>query len=421
MQSTFQQRLNEQLILSERRRTVILIGIFVFGLGFRIIDLLFLQPYTDAKHITSFTALWLFPVAIIAFEVFSFLYIDKRIRSNRKQLPLIMQYVNTALEICLPTVVMVLVAVQYPTYDIIASPAFFIYFIFIVLSTLRLNFWLSAFCGLLASISCAVLSQVIRGHFDAADAGRAVIILLTGIAAGLVATRIKAGINNSLKEAEKRQKAENLFGQQISAEVAEKLLENDGMLESKRIHVAVMFIDIRNFSSFAAGKSPEDIVQYQNAFFTIVINTVSRFHGVVHQFLGDGCMVTFGAPLYLKNSPQHAVDAATALLKMLELAAANGELIPTRIGIGIHAGEVVTGNIGTTTRQQYSITGSTVILASRIEQLNKQFGSQLLVSGDVICCIDLQRFHATSFGTVPLKGWHNPIPIYELSYTNQLN
>ncbi len=69
-------------------------------------------------------------------------------------------------------------------------------------------------------------------------------------------------------------------------EVAEKILANNGTMESKRMHVAVMFIDIRNFTQYASAKSPEEIVQYQNDFFRIVIDTVTQHHGIINQFFG---------------------------------------------------------------------------------------------------------------------------------------
>jgi adenylate cyclase len=236
---------------------------------------------------------------------------------------------------------------------------------------------------------------------------------MSGIAAGLVARQIRKGIDNSLQEAQRRLRVENLFGQQLSPEIAHKMLQEDGKIESRRMRVAIMFIDIRNFTKFAAGKKPEEIVQYQNAFFSIVINAVSRHHGIVNQFLGDGCMVTFGAPIDLTNPSQHAVDASMTLLKELDAAMEMGDIPITKIGIGIHTGEVVTGNIGTSHRQQYSITGSVVILASRIEQLNKQFDSQLLVSEEVAHSI--QGIGFEHYGSVDLKGWHKPITIYKVA------
>jgi len=142
---------------------------------------------------------------------------------------------------------------------------------------------------------------------------------------------------------------------------------------------------------------------------------VTRHNGIVNQFLGDGCMVTFGAPLDLKNPASYAVNASTILLNEINAAVENGELPETRIGVGIHTGEAVTGNIGTRERQQYSITGNVVILASRIEQLNKQFGSQVLVSEEVVKSIDHRGNDITCFGSIPLKGWHKPMLIYKIA------
>ncbi|WP_160290229.1 adenylate/guanylate cyclase domain-containing protein [Flavihumibacter solisilvae] len=179
--------------------------------------------------------------------------------------------------------------------------------------------------------------------------------------------------------------------------------------------VAIMFIDIRNFTCFASKKSPEEIALYINAFFRIVINTVSRYNGFVNQFLGDGCLVTFGTPLDPCNLSQNAVDASMMILRNLDKAVQNGEIEQTKIGIGIHIGEVVTGNLGTKERYQHSVTGSAVILASRIEQLNKQFGSQLLVSEDVMRSVGQLDADPVSFRNVPLKGWHQPVSIYKLA------
>jgi adenylate cyclase len=295
------------------------------------------------------------------------------------------------------------------------SPVTMIYFLFIVMSTLRLNPWLSVICGLLSAVVNVFFGFYLYREFNSDDLARTIIFLFCGIAAGLVAHQIRKGINNSLQEAEKRHRVESLLGRQVSSEVAEKILANDGKIESKRMEVAVMFIDIRNFTRFAAVRNPEEIVQYQNAFFRIVINTVTKYHGVVHQFLGDGCMITFGAPLYIDNPSQQAVSASLELLQVINTAAQNGELVQTKVGIGIHTGEVVTGNIGTAERQQYSVTGSVVILAARIEQLNKEFGSQILVSEEVISNAGHQAHSAVHYGLVPLKGWHKPVSVFKLA------
>jgi adenylate cyclase len=415
MKVIFDERINEALLQHEKRRTMILVVLFATGICYRFLDLFFLKTTDPDTPTSTFGITWLFPVTILLFEVVSLLVISKHLRSSNKAIPLAARYVNTVMEICLPSCMIFIIARQYPQFNVLNSPVVYIYFVFIILSTLRLNFWLSFFCGLLAASSYVAFSYFLYNHFYASDGVKVAILLFSGIAAGLVARQIRTGINNLLKEAEKRHLAENLFGQQISMEIAEKMLANDGRIESKRMQVAIVFIDIRNFTQFAAGKNPEEIVQYQNAFFKIVIDTVTRYNGIINQFLGDGCMVTFGAPVTLENPSQQAVDAAVLLLKELNIAAENGKLPATRVGIGIHTGEVVTGNIGTAQRRQYSITGNVVILASRIEQLNKQFASQLLVSEEVIQAIDTNESSVTCFGSVALKGWLKPVVVYKLA------
>jgi len=100
---------------------------------------------------------------------------------------------------------------------------------------------------------------------------------------------------------------------------------------------------------------------------------------------------------------------------MVNEKSSNGLIPETRIGIGLHAGDIVAGNVGTDIRKQYSISGNTVILASRIEELNKQYGSQLLISKEVLENIRDHQIQPEFIGSVLLKGRINPIDIYKLA------
>ena len=415
MKLSFQQQLNAELLRSERKRTLIIISIFSFAAGYRILNVILFKQDEETRIIQSQSTVWLFPLLVILFELFSLIYINRRIKNAGQRIPPVVQYLNVAFEMCLPSLIMLGVAKQYPSYDVMKSPASYIYFIFIILSTMRLNFTLSFFCGFLATASYILISYFMYHHFNSNDSGKALIILLSGVAAGLVANQIKSSVNSTLKETEKRHRVEGLFSQQISGEIARKMLENDGKIESRKMNIAVMFIDIRNFTDFASSRSPEEVVQYQNAFFGIVICAVTAHKGIVHQFLGDGCMVTFGAPLAYDNPSEMAVKAAQDLLLRLDAAVMDKSIPLTRIGIGIHTGEAVTGNIGTADRQQYSVTGRVVIMASRIEQLNKKFQSRVLVSGEVVASIDKSSVSAELYGPVCLKGFDQPVSIYKLA------
>lgn len=125
--------------------------------------------------------------------------------------------------------------------------------------------------------------------------------------------------------------------------------------------------------------------------------------------LGDGFMATFGAAVSVGNDCQHGLDAAIEIFGKLEQKNGRRYDPPIKIGMGLHYGPVVTGNVGSSIRKQYSITGQTVIIASRIEQLNKVFGSSLLISGMVLDHLDRKPVELDRLGPVPLKGLDLPL------------
>ena len=146
-----------------------------------------------------------------------------------------------------------------------------------------------------------------------------------------------------------------------------------------------------------------------------MIEVVNAHHGIINQFLGDGFMATFGAPVSYGNNSQHAMDAALKIIDKIKVENEKGLNPQTRIGIGLHSGEAVTGNIGTSLRKQYSITGNVVILASRIEQLNKKYHSQLIISEEVYSQAKNLSDNFVSLGAVNVKGREEPISLYKLA------
>ncbi|MEO8145120.1 MAG: adenylate/guanylate cyclase domain-containing protein, partial [Betaproteobacteria bacterium] len=138
-------------------------------------------------------------------------------------------------------------------------------------------------------------------------------------------------------------------------------------------------------------------------------------HGIINQFLGDGFMATFGAPLASGRDCDNALTAARELVAGIRGLCEAGRIPPIAIGIGLHAGEAVSGNVGSALRKQYSITGNVVILASRIEQLNKEYDSQILVSGEVLAAAGEREQDHPSLGPVRVKGREDPIEIYRLA------
>ncbi|MFC2130879.1 tetratricopeptide repeat protein [Bacteroidota bacterium] len=215
-------------------------------------------------------------------------------------------------------------------------------------------------------------------------------------------------------EIENRKKVINLFGQQVSQEIVDELLNDTSAEATKKKFVCIMFLDIRGFTPLMENKEPEEIIEYQNAVFGFMIEIINKHHGIINQFLGDGYMATFGAPVSKGNDCQNAVDAAIEIVKKVNEKSESGVIPHTRIGIGLHAGDVVAGNVGTSVRKQYSITGNTVILASRIEQLNKKYNSQILISEDVFKNVQTGNLKYEDIGSVTIKGREESMNIIKL-------
>jgi class 3 adenylate cyclase len=207
----------------------------------------------------------------------------------------------------------------------------------------------------------------------------------------------------------------NKFSQQVSKNVAVELVRNNIVFKSEKREVCILFLDIRNFTPYAENKEPEEVVQYLNKLFDFMIGIVDRNNGIVNQFLGDGFMATFGAPITIGNSSQNAVNAACEIIETLKEKNQSGAIWETTIGIGIHKGEAVTGNIGSSIRSQYSVTGNVVILASRIEQLTKEQEASILISAEVYDSITLENIPSKSIGLMAVKGRSEPIELYKIT------
>jgi len=176
-----------------------------------------------------------------------------------------------------------------------------------------------------------------------------------------------------------------------------------------------MFLDIRDFTPFSESREPEEVVSYLNSLFGFMIEIVQKHNGIINQFLGDGFMATFGAPVSDPESVIHSVEAAREIVIRKTEETLKGNIPPTRIGIGLHYGEAVTGNIGSAMRKQYSITGSVVNIASRIEKLTRQYKTEVLVSEEVVSVVDEKiRNEFSSVGMVKVNGSERMISLFRL-------
>ena len=218
---------------------------------------------------------------------------------------------------------------------------------------------------------------------------------------------------NKLVNAE--QKIVKLLSQQVSGDVAKELLRNNAETPVERRFTCIMFLDIRDFTPTVEKLSPEEIIDYQNNVFGFMIDIVQKHNGTINQLLGDGFMATFGAPVSHGNDCQNAFAAANEVLQEIKDRNEAGLIKKTRVGIGLHAGYVVTGNVGNDARKQYSVTGNPVIIASRVEQLNKTYKSQLIITEEVYNKLDQPITLSQPFLEVLVKGRSNPVKILKIA------
>ncbi|MEM6895190.1 MAG: adenylate/guanylate cyclase domain-containing protein [Bacteroidota bacterium] len=214
-----------------------------------------------------------------------------------------------------------------------------------------------------------------------------------------------------LVSAEKR--IVKLLTQQVSEDIALELLENTNDVPGKHF-VCLMFLDIRDFTPLAEKMTPEELIDYQNNVFGFMMDAIQSHNGNINQLMGDGLMATFGAPKSHGNDCQNAYKAAKEILFELKERNEAGVIKRTKIGIGLHAGYVVTGNVGNEKRKQYSVTGNPVIIASRVEQLNKEHQSQLIITEEVYQKLENPPSKPEAFLEAKLKGRSKPVKILKV-------
>jgi adenylate cyclase len=220
-------------------------------------------------------------------------------------------------------------------------------------------------------------------------------------------------MTDGLKE---RDKVKNLFSKFHGSSVAEDLINNDIGVGGQNKEVVVFFSDIRGFTSFSESRKPEEVVAMLNEYFAVMVGIINRHGGVVDKFIGDAIMAIWGAPKSTEKDSSMALRACIEMRKGLaelnEKRIGRGEP-PIMIGMGLHAGRAISGTIGSDERMEYTVIGNTVNTASRIEAATKAFGSDLLVSDDVISRVGAD-FVTDYAGAAEVKGRTEALKMYKV-------
>lgn len=357
-------------------------------------------------------------IGFILFEVWVHTQIRKNLKLDR-DLPVVRRYVGALIETSVPTVILILQIRSMGASQALGFVVPLIYFIFVILSTLRLDFWLSTFTGFVAAAELFIVALIYDSASGSGEpqtyfhAVRSTIILICGVLAGSVGAQLRRQFAASIAAATARDRVTNLFGQHVSPQVVERLMAAGTSTAGDLRRVAVMFVDFRGFTAGAQSRTPQEVVDRLDGAFAVLVDILDRQGGIVNKFLGDGFLALFGAPLEASDAAHRAVAAGREMLTAMERINAQTSW-PLRIGIGIHFGEVVAGNIGSPRRKEYTVIGDTVNFASRLEALNKEFGSQLLISATVREALGDDGKDAVALGEVEVRGYEQKVAVYQL-------
>jgi class 3 adenylate cyclase len=208
----------------------------------------------------------------------------------------------------------------------------------------------------------------------------------------------------------------DIFGKYVSKEIRDEILAGSIPLDGESKEVTVLFSDLRDFTTMVEASAPKDVVIIINDYFTDMSYAINQHHGLVLQYVGDEIEAVFGAPIALVDHPNHAVRAALDMRNRLEVV--NSKLGKKgygalRHGIGVHTGVVVAANIGSPDRLSYALVGDTVNVASRIQELNKEYNTDILISATTRAYLD-SDITVEKLPERKVKGKRKPVEIFKV-------
>ena len=338
--------------------------------------------------------------------------------------------------VSLPTVIFIVSWAILPggTSTYLTGPPSYLYFFLVVLT----GFWMQARVSLLASLFAAAqffaAYQFARAHLQQVSGPdalflqdlkdpllwgfKSLMLVLTGGAVGVLSRSVRRMIGRMIENERERAYLDRLFGQYVSPEVRDRLMSSEAVRGETRA-VAVLFCDIRSFTTLCEGMAPAAVVDHLNRYLDEMVVCIQAEGGVIDKFIGDAIMATFGGLTPLAAPCDAAVKAALRMQRELAILRSEWTLrqLPLlRSGIGIHHGPVLLGPVGSEQRREFTVIGDAVNTASRLETLTKEHDRSIVISGTVFSMLsgELQsRFGP--LGTTQVKGRTGAVEIFGLS------
>jgi len=228
---------------------------------------------------------------------------------------------------------------------------------------------------------------------------------------------VLVSLYRALIEEKEKRRVRSAFGQYLSPEVIRRLLLNPQLVEPRKTEISVMFSDIRGFTTISEKLDAQDLAHFLNLYLSDMTRIVFDRHGTLDKYIGDAVMAFWGAPF---EEPGHATRACESSLDMMKRV---GELQKQwkaegkphlDIGIGLNTGVASVGNMGSSLRYGYTALGDAVNLSSRLEGLNKDYGTHIIVNESTYKAVKDSNFIFRELDLIRVKGKLQPVTIYEL-------
>lgn len=229
----------------------------------------------------------------------------------------------------------------------------------------------------------------------------------------------RLGVMVMIEDISSEKRMKSTMSRYMDPGIADRLMGDGGgedILGGKMVEATVLFSDIRGFTPITEKLGAQGTVAFLNEYFTLMVDCISNEEGMLDKFIGDAIMAAFGLPIQHDDDPDRAMRASIEMLRTVMILSndrvARGDL-PVDMGIGLNTGHVVSGNIGSPKRMDYTMIGDGVNLAARIESACKQYAARLLISGNTYEKLK-GTYRTRQCDLVIVKGKTEPAAIYEV-------